>query len=176
MVRPAWRGSVEIGRPTITGNDLAELSPARGVYIAVAMQMGANKAAAIINVTPMIDILLVLLIVFMLLPTKTVGLKSDVPQLPTENQPAIPNPQHLVLRIQEDRSMDINSQPVVLAELQERLRTLFAVRPDGVLFVNGAAELQFEDVATVIDIAHGAGVQRIGVLTEKVTAAAPRYH
>ena len=175
MVRPAWGGSGEIARHAITGNGLAELSPARGVYIAVAMQMGANKAA-IINVTPMIDILLVLLIVFMLLPTKTVGLKSDVPQLPTENQPAIPNSQHLVLRIQQDRSMDINSQPVILAELRERLTTLFAVRPDGVLFVNGAAELQFEDVATVIDIAHGAGVQRIGVLTEKVTPAAPGFH
>ncbi len=138
------------------------------------MQIGSGKTTAIINVTPMIDILLVLLIVFMLLPTKTVGLKSDVPQLPTENQPAMANPQHLVLRIQKDRSMDINSQPVVLAELRERLRTLFAVRPDGVLFVNGAAELEFEDVATVIDIAHGAGVERIGVLTDKVTAPAPR--
>lgn len=140
------------------------------------MQMGGNKAAAIINVTPMIDILLVLLIVFMLMPTKTVGLKSDVPQLATENQPAVPNPLNLVLRIQKDRSMDINSQPVVLADLRERLRTLFAVRPDGVLFVNGAPELEFEDVAAVIDIAHGAGVGRIGVMTGKTTGDAPGYH
>jgi biopolymer transport protein TolR len=146
------------------------------VYIAVAMQMGGNKAAAIINVTPMIDILLVLLIVFMLMPTKTVGLKSDVPQLATENQPAVPNPLNLVLRIQKDRSMDINSQPVVLAELRERLRTLFAVRPDGVLFVNGAPELEFEDVAMVIDIAHGAGVGRIGVMTDKIEPNSPGYH
>jgi biopolymer transport protein ExbD len=138
--------------------------------MAVAMQIGANKTAAIINVTPMIDILLVLLIVFMLLPTKTVGLKSDVPQPPAANQPAIPNPQHLVLRIQRDRSMDINSQPVALAELRERLGTLFAVRPDGVLFIDGAGELEFEDVATVIDIAHGAGVDRIGIVTDKTMA------
>lgn len=138
--------------------------------MAVAMQMGANQAAAIINVTPLIDILLVLLIVFMLLPGKTVGLKSDIPQLPNVNQPAIPNPQHLVLRIQQDRSLDINSQPVMLAELGERLRTLFAVRPDGVLFIDGARELEFEDVATVIDIARGAGVERIGVMTEKTVA------
>ena len=66
--------------------------------------------------------------------------------------------------------MDINSQPVVLAELHERLRTLFAVRPDGVPFVNGARELEFEDIATVIDIAHGAGVGRIGVITDKYGA------
>lgn len=140
------------------------------------MQMGSSKSAAVINVTPMIDIVMVLLIVFMLLPSKTVGLKSDVPQLPTLNQPSVPNPLNLVLRIQKDRSMDINSQPVVLAELHERLRTLFAARPDGVLFVNGARELEFDDVATVIDIAHGAGVGRIGVMTDTVTAAAPGYH
>jgi biopolymer transport protein TolR len=151
-----------------------ELCGSPGVYIAVAMQIGSSKA--VINVTPMIDILLVLLIVFMLLPTKTVGLKSDVPQLSTENQPSIPNPLNLVLRIQKDRSMDINSQPVVLADLHERLRTLFAVRPDGVLFVNGAPELEFEDVATVIDIAHGAGVGRIGVMTDRIAAGAPGYH
>jgi biopolymer transport protein ExbD len=143
----------------------AELCCSAGVYIAVAMQLGSNKTAAVINVTPMIDILLVLLIVFMLLPTKTVGLKSDIPGLPTENQPSAPSPLNLVIRIQKDRSMEINSQPVVLAELHERLRTLFAVRPDGVLFVAGARELEFEDVAAVIDIAHGAGVGRIGVLT-----------
>jgi len=138
-----------------------------GVYMAVAMQMGSGKSVALINVTPMIDILLVLLIVFMLLPSKTVGLKSDIPQPPNEKQPAIPNPQHLVLRIQKDRSMDINTQPILLADLGERLRTLFAARPDGVLFIAGAGELEFEDVAAVIDIAHGAGVDRIGVLTQR---------
>lgn len=137
------------------------------------MQLGGNRAAANINVTPMIDILLVLLIVFMLLPTKTVGLKSDVPQRATENQPALPDPMNLVLRIQKDRSMDINSQPVIFADLHERLRTLFAVRPDGVLFINGSPELEFADVAAVIDIAHGAGVGRIGVLTDKMDPNSP---
>lgn len=131
------------------------------------MQLGGDKVAAIINVTPLIDVLLVLLIVFMLLPSHTRGLKSEVPQPPLENQPVIPNPQHLVLRIQKDRSIDINSQPVLLAELEERLRSLFAVRPDGVLFVDGAGDLDFADVATVIDIARGAGVERIGLMTEK---------
>jgi biopolymer transport protein TolR len=110
------------------------------------------------------------------LPSPTKGLKSEVPQLSSDNQPAIPNPLNLVLRIQKDRSMDINAQPVVLAELHQRLRTLFAVRPDGVLFVDGSTELEFQDVATVIDIAHGAGIQRIGVMTDRATAATSRYH
>jgi len=131
------------------------------------MQIGGNKVAAIINVTPLIDVLLVLLIVFMLLPTRTVGLKSEIPQPPLEDQPALANAQDLVLRIQEDRSIDINSQPVALAELEQRLKALFAVRPDGVLFVDGASEPDFADVAAVIDIAHGAGVGRIGLLTRK---------
>jgi biopolymer transport protein ExbD len=63
--------------------------------------------------------------------------------------------------------MDINSQPVALLELEERLKRLFAVPPEGVLFVNGAGELDFADVAIVIDIARGAGVGRIGIMTER---------
>ncbi|HEY6390853.1 MAG TPA: biopolymer transporter ExbD [Bryobacteraceae bacterium] len=133
----------------------------------MAIALGSNKNAAIINMTPLIDVLLVLLIIFMILPHPSTGLKSDVPQLPQDNQPAPPNPQHLVLRIQESGSIEINSQPVLLAQLSERLQALFAVRPDGVLFVDGAKELQFQDVVNVIDIAHGVGVNRIGILTAK---------
>ena len=129
--------------------------------------MSSSKISAIINVTPLIDVLLVLLITFMILPSRTRGLPSEVPQPASEDQPAPANPQHLVLRIQKDHSMDINSQPVALVELQERLRHLFAVRPEGVLFVNGSGELDFADVAIVIDIAHGAGVDRIGLMTQR---------
>jgi len=133
----------------------------------VAMQMASGKVSAIINVTPLIDVLLVLLITFMLLPSRTRGLPSEAPQPSPDDQPAPPNPQHLVLRIQRDHSMDINSQPVALVELEERLRRLFVARPEGVLFVNGAGELDFADVATVIDIARGAGVDRIGIMTSR---------
>lgn len=131
------------------------------------MGLGSDKTAAVINMTPLIDVVMVLLIIFMVLPHPSTGLKFDVPQPPLENQPAPPNPQHLVLRIQESGSIEINSQPVLLSQLSERLQSLFAVRPDGVLFVDGAKELQFEDVAHVIDIAHGVGVNRIGLLTAK---------
>jgi len=131
------------------------------------MQMVSGKVSAIINVTPLIDVLLVLLVTFMLLPSRTRGLPSEAAQSSPEDRPMPPNPQHLVLHIQKDHSMDINSQPVVMMELEERLKRLFAVRPDGVLFVNGAGELDFADVATVIDIARGAGVGRIGIMTER---------
>ncbi len=131
------------------------------------MQTVTGKVSAIINVTPLIDVLLVLLITFMILPSRTRGLPSEAPQPSPEDQPAPSNPQHLVLRIQKDHSMDLNSQPVALVDLEERLKRLFAVRPEGVLFVNGAGDLDFSDVATVIDIARGAGVDRIGIMTAR---------
>lgn len=76
------------------------------------MQTGSGKTAAAVNVTPMIDILLVLLITFMVLPQRTTGLPSEVPQPPSEDQPAKANPLDVVLTIARDRSLQIDSQPV----------------------------------------------------------------
>jgi biopolymer transport protein TolR len=130
------------------------------------MQMGSPKTAAVINMTPMIDILLVLLITFMLLPTRTEGLPSEMPAPAPENQPSAPNRLDSVLRIRKDRSIDIDSKPVLLRELGDRLRLLFATRPGGVLFIHGAPELEYADVASVIDIARGVGWNRVGLLTQ----------
>jgi biopolymer transport protein ExbD len=133
----------------------------------VAIALGGNKPSAIINITPLIDVVMVLLIIFMCLPTKTVGLDSEVPQPAPENSNAIPNPQDLVLVIHQDRTIDVNSQPVALSQLEDRLKTLFAARPNGVLFLTASRELDFSDVAAIIDTARGAGVPRIGILTAK---------
>jgi biopolymer transport protein ExbD len=130
------------------------------------MQIGSRKIAAVINVTPMIDILLVLLITFMLLPNRTKGLPSEAPEPAPENQPAIANRLDVVLRIEKDRSIAIDSQTVNVPELEARLKLMFATRPGGVLFVDGAPELDFADVATAIDVARGAGVLRIGLITD----------
>jgi biopolymer transport protein ExbD len=121
----------------------------------------------VINMTPMIDILLVLLITFMLLPNRTEGLPAEVTQGGFEPVPLQPNPLDVVLRIGQDRSIQIDSQPVVREELDARLRLVFAARPGGVLFVDGARELDFADVATVIDVARGAGLFRIGLITDR---------
>jgi biopolymer transport protein TolR len=129
--------------------------------------MGSGKTAAVINMTPMIDILLVLLITFMLLPTRTKGLPSEVPEPAPENQPSAANPLDSVLRIRKDRSIDIDSRPVQILELADRLRSLFATRPGGVLFIHGAPELEYADVASVIDIARGVGWNRVGLLTQR---------
>ncbi|MGP0070592.1 MAG: ExbD/TolR family protein [Bryobacteraceae bacterium] len=129
--------------------------------------MGSRKTAAVINVTPMIDILLVLLVTFMLLPNHTKGLPSEAPEPAPENQPSTANPLDIVLRIRRDHSIEIDSQPVVLLEMEGRLKSLFAARPGGVLFVEGDRELEFADVASVIDVARGAGAVRIGLITER---------
>jgi biopolymer transport protein TolR len=130
------------------------------------MAMSAGYRKGEINMTPMIDILLVLLIMFMLLPNRTKGLPSEAPEPAPANQPAIPNRLDVVLRIARDRSIAIDSQPVSPPELEARLRLTFATRPGGVLFVGGAPELDFADVASVIDVARGAGVLRIGLITD----------
>lgn len=128
------------------------------------MGIGSNKVAAVINVTPLIDVLLVLLIVFMLLPSHTRGLESDLPQ-PAPPGEANRSPQSVVVQIQKDGSISINSKGVPRFELEARLEALFAGRPDGVLFVDAANEVDFSQVASVIDTARGIGVQRVGLLT-----------
>lgn len=133
----------------------------------VAMQISSRKVAAVINVTPMIDILLVLLIAFMLLPDRSHGLPSDVPEPAPESAPAVTHPLDSVLQIRKDHSIEIDSQPVLALELAGRLKFLTATRPGGVLFVYGAPELDYADVASVIDIARGAGWNRVGLLTER---------
>ncbi len=131
------------------------------------MQIGSSRTAAVINMTPMIDILLVLLITFMLLPNRSKGLPSEVPEPSADAHVAVANPLDSVLRIRKDRSIEIDSRPVVFRELEGRLRTLFATRPGGVLFIDGAPELEYSDVASVIDTARGVGWNRVGLMTER---------
>ncbi len=131
------------------------------------MQMGSSKTAAVINVTPMIDILLVLLITFMMLPNRSKGLPSEVPEPAPDSQRSVPDRLDSVLRIRKDRSLDIDSHQVLMLELEGRLKTLFVTRPGGVLFIQGAPELEYADVASVIDVARGAGWNRVGLLTER---------
>jgi biopolymer transport protein ExbD/biopolymer transport protein TolR len=130
--------------------------------------MGSSKTAAVINMTPMIDILLVLLITFLLLPNHSKGLPSEVPEPAPESRPSAADRLDSVLHIRKDRSIDIDSHPVLLLELEGRLKTLFVTRPGGVLFIEGAPELEYADVASVIDIARGAGWNRVGLMTERL--------
>ncbi len=138
----------------------------------MSMEMGEGTQGAIvdINMTPMIDVLLVLLIIFMVItPLTPKGLEALVPQ-PNENEAeqVETNIRTIVVSVNANKSILINRDPVQLDVLEERLRNVFKTRAERVMFVRGDASLEFREVAQVIDIGKGAGVDRIGLLTEEI--------
>jgi len=125
-----------------------------------------------INMTPMIDVLLVLIIIFMVItPLTPKGLEALVPQPPPPNQKAPEdNTRTVVIVINKDKTMMINQEQTDEGKLGTRLEEIFKTRAERVVFVKGDADLEFREVAKAIDIAHGAGIDKVGLMTAKVEA------
>ncbi len=125
-----------------------------------------------INMTPMIDVLLVLIIIFMVItPLTPKGLEALVPQPPPPNQP--PNQSDLrtvVIVVDKGPKYSINQDPIEEASMGARLQEIFKTRAERVVFVKGDPDLEFRAVATAIDIAHGAGIDKVGLMTKAVEA------
>jgi biopolymer transport protein ExbD len=127
------------------------------------------------NVTPLIDVLLVLIIVFMLvvIEQQPVGLQTEIPQQPKSKDVTIPPPQAtIVIQIHHAKSsaehpqVTVNEEAVEWDHLRERLRNIFAIRVERIAYVEADDDIDFQDVADVIAIAKIAGVDRFGLLTE----------
>jgi biopolymer transport protein TolR len=138
----------------------------------MSMTSGGKAVGAEINVTPLIDVLLVLLIIFMLIvPTASNGLKAAIPQPNKSTTPMVDPATPIVVQVEgdADRSITYKINEVLFekADVEKKLTEIFAVRSDKTMFIKGDAGLEYSEVASVIDSAHHAGAGTIGIITPK---------
>jgi biopolymer transport protein TolR len=142
----------------------------------MAMSIGGGGASAPqMNVTPLIDVLLVLIIIFMVIvaQSKEKGLEAQIPEPPAHPDSVPPPIRTIVIQLAETKNgavaeLKINEQPVSWNELKPQLADIFKQRAEKVAFVQGDDEVDFEYVADVIDTARAAGVDRVGLLPKEL--------
>jgi len=139
----------------------------------MSMQVGGKKGLqSDINMTPMIDVLLVLIIIFMVItPLVPKGLDALVPQPnPNKEKQQDPSQRTIVVQVLRGGLLKINQEDVTEQQLGPRLEEIFKTRAERVAFVKADDDIEFKEVAKVIDIAHSANVDKIGLMTAKMEA------
>lgn len=126
---------------------------------------GSNRGIiADVNVVPLIDVLLVLLVIFMIIPHTQFGLKAEIPQAAAQLPPKTLT-EVVVVQLLADGSLRINQEPVIWGNLQSRLEEIYKMRASRVVFIRGDAEVEFSQVARVMDVMKDAGLGPVGLMT-----------